>query len=63
MIFQCANPIFDVGSLSHFILREIEKCDNAEVKQTIADKIKQADNYREMKKMSDLLKDILQYKQ
>lgn len=45
-----------------FILHEIEKCDNAEVRQVITDKIKQAENYREMKKMSDLLKGILEYK-
>ncbi|EOS70660.1 hypothetical protein C818_01257 [Lachnospiraceae bacterium MD308] len=55
--------VTDDNEVYHFILREIEKCDNAEVKQTIADKIKQADSYREMKKMSDLLKDVLQYKQ
>ncbi len=45
-----------------FILHEIEKCDNAEVRQVITDKIKQAENYREMKKMSDLLKSVLEYK-
>ncbi len=44
------------------ILYEIEKCDNAEVRQVITDKIKQAENYREMKKMSDLLKSVLEYK-
>ena len=54
--------VIDDNEIYHFILHEIEKCDNAEVRQAIADKIKQADNYREMKKMSDLLKDILQYK-
>lgn len=54
--------VIDDNEVYHFILREIEKCDNAEVRQAIADKIKQADNYREMKKMSDLLNDILQYK-
>lgn len=45
-----------------FILHEIEKCDNEEVKQAIMDKIKHADNYHEMKKMSELLKNILEYK-
>lgn len=39
-----------------FILQEIEKCDNKEVRQAITDKIRQADHYREMKKMSELLK-------
>lgn len=54
--------VTDDNEVYHFILREIEKCDNVEVKQAIMDKIKQADSYREVKKMSDLLKDILQYK-
>lgn len=44
-----------------FILQEIEKCDNAEVKQAIVDRIRQADHYREMKEMSDLMRDILKY--
>ena len=39
-----------------FIMQEIEKCDNKEVRQAITDKIRQADHYREMKKMSELLK-------
>lgn len=55
--------VTDDNEVYHFILREIEKYDNVEVKQAIMDKIKQADSYREVKKMSDLLKDILQYKQ
>ena len=54
--------VIDDNEVYHFILHEIEKCDNVEVKQAIVDKIKQADNYREIKKVSDLLKDILQYK-
>ncbi|MCM1103011.1 MAG: hypothetical protein NC409_02800 [Clostridium sp.] len=45
-----------------FILHEIEKGDNVEVRQAIVNKIKQAENYREMKKMSDLLKSVLEYK-
>lgn len=54
--------VADDNEVYNFILHEIEKCDNVEVKQAIVDKIRQADNYREMKKMSDLLRDILQYK-
>ena len=54
--------VTDDNEVYHFILHEIEKCDNVEVKQAVVDKIKQADNYREMKKMADLLKNILLYK-
>ena len=54
--------VTDDNEVYHFILHEIEKCDNVEVKQAVVDKIKQADNYRETKKMADLLKNILQYK-
>lgn len=54
--------VTDENEVYHFILHEIEKCDNVEVKQAIVDKIKQADSYREMKKMADLLKNILKYK-
>lgn len=54
--------VTDENEVYHFILHEIEKCDNVEVKQAIVDKIKQADNYREMKKTADLLKNILKYK-
>ena len=54
--------VTDDNEVYQFILREIEKCDDVEVKQAIVDKIKQADGYREMKRMSDLLKDILRYK-
>lgn len=44
-----------------YILTEIDKCDNEEVKNAIVDKIKQAENYREVQKMSDLLNQILKY--
>lgn len=44
-----------------FILKELEKCDNQEIKESIAAKIKQAENYREVKKMSGLLEQILKY--
>lgn len=44
-----------------YILTEIAKCDNEEVKNAIVDKIKQAENYREVQKMSDLLNQILKY--
>lgn len=54
--------VTDDNEVYQFILREIEKCDNAEVKRAITDKIKQAGNYHEMKKMSDLLNGILKYR-
>lgn len=45
-----------------FILKEIEKCNDEDVKQAIITKIKQAENYREVKNMSDLIQQILNYK-
>ena len=56
------SGIINDNEVYQFILREIEKCDNADVKQAIVDKIMQADNYRDMKRMSGLLKNILEYK-
>lgn len=44
-----------------FILNEIENCDNENIKQSIKAKIKQAENYREVKKMSDLMQQVLKY--
>lgn len=55
------SGVTDDNEVYQFILHEIEKCDNEEIKRAIVDKIRQADNYREMKKISDLLKDILKY--
>lgn len=49
----------DSNELYLFILQEIEKCNDEEIKRAVKDKIKQADDYREMRMMSDLLKDIL----
>jgi ABC-type Zn2+ transport system substrate-binding protein/surface adhesin len=49
----------DDNEVYQFILKEIEQCDNPEIKQAIEDKIKQAENYRKVKKASDLLRDIL----
>ena len=54
--------VTDDNEVYHFILDEIEKCEDVEVREAIVDKIKQAENYHEMKKMTDLLKDVLQYK-
>lgn len=42
-----------------FILREIEKCGNEEVRQAVTAKIRQAQNYREKRKMADLVREIL----
>lgn len=50
--------VTDANEVYQFILRTIEKCDDIEVKQAIVDKIEQADDHREMKKMSELLKDM-----
>ena len=50
--------VTDDNEVYQFILRTIEKCDDIEVKQAIVDKIEQADDHREMKKMSELLKDM-----
>lgn len=63
-IFQesLRSGITNDNEVYQFILHEIEKCDNADVKQAIVDKIMQADNYRDMKRMSGLLKNILEYK-
>lgn len=54
--------VVDDNEVYQFILKEIEKCDNDDVKQAIITKIKQAENYREVKKMSDLLRQVLKYK-
>ena len=43
-------------------LEEIKKCDNEDVRQAITDKIKQAENYCEVRKMSELLTQVLKYK-
>lgn len=42
-----------------FILQEIEKCDDAEIRRSIREKIEQAEDFRELKRMSDLLSDII----
>lgn len=55
------SGIADDNEVYKFILEEIEKCDNEDVKRAIIDKIKQAENYREAKKMSDLLNRVLKY--
>lgn len=56
------SGVSDDNEIYQFVLKEIEKCDNEEMKQAIIDKIKQAENYREVKKMSDLLAQVLKYK-
>lgn len=43
-----------------FILHELENCNDEKVKQAITDKIRHAGNYKEMKKMSELLKSLLE---
>ncbi len=52
------SGVIDDNEVYQFILRELESCDNQEMKQTITDKIMQANNYKEMKKVSDLLNRI-----
>lgn len=54
--------VADDNEVYQFILKEIEKCDNKDIKQAIITKIKQAENYREVKKMSDLIQQVLKYK-
>lgn len=54
--------VADDNEVYQFILKEIEKCDDEDIKQAIITKIKQAENYREVKKMSDLIQQVLKYK-
>ena len=57
------TPCLFIQSTNLYFNRQSFICPNyIEVKQAVVDKIKQADNYREMKKMADLLKNILLYK-
>lgn len=53
--------VTDDNEVYQFVLHEIEKCDNEDVRQAIEDKIRHASNYREMKGMQELLKNILRY--
>lgn len=53
--------VTDDNEVYQFVLHEIEKCDNEDVRQAIEDKIRHASNYREMKGMPELLKNILRY--
>ena len=54
--------VADDNEVYQFILKEIEKCDDEDVKHAIITKIKQAENYREVKKISDLTQQVLKYK-
>lgn len=54
--------VVDDNEVYQFVLKEIEKCDDNKVKQAIITKIKQAENYREVNKMSDLMQRVLKYK-
>ena len=56
------SGVLNDNEVYQFILQEIENCDNEEVKQAIVSKIKQAENYREVKKMSDLIQQTLDFK-
>lgn len=47
--------VADDNEVYQFILKEIEKCGNEEVKQAVITQIKQAENYREINRMSDLI--------
>lgn len=55
------SGVADDNEVYQFILREIENCGNEEVKQAIVAKIRQAENYREEKKMMSLIKQVLEY--
>ena len=54
--------VADDNEVYQFILKEIEKCDDEDIKQASTTKIKQAENYREVKRMSDLIGQVLKYK-
>lgn len=54
--------ISDDNEVYQYILKQIEHCDNEDIKQSIISKIKQAENYCEAKKMSELLRQTLEYK-
>ncbi len=56
------SGVHDDNEVYQFILEEIKKCDNEDVRQAITDKIKQAENYCEVRKMSELLTQVLKYK-
>lgn len=56
------SGIANDNEVYQYILSEIEKCDNEDIKQAIVAKIKQAENYREVMKMSDLIQQTLDYK-
>ena len=53
--------VVDDNEVYQFILKEIQGCENEEVRQAIITKIKQAENYREQKRFSNLLDQILKY--
>lgn len=55
------SGITNDNDVYQYILNELENCNDEKVKQAIIDKIKLADNYKEMKRMSELLKDYLEY--
>ena len=56
------SGIVEDNEVYQFILEEIEKFDNLEVKQAIIDKIKQASNYKQMENLSALLREIMSFK-
>lgn len=56
------SGITNDNEVYQFILHELENCENSEIKQAITEKITQANNYKEMKKMSNLLKSVLEYR-
>lgn len=53
--------VINDNEVYQFVLNEIEKCNNEDVKRAIKTKIKQAENYRQVKKMSDLIQQVLEY--
>ncbi|MDE7211717.1 MAG: hypothetical protein K2O03_09780 [Lachnospiraceae bacterium] len=56
------SGIADDNEVYQFILKKIENCGDEDIKQAIAAKIKQAENYHETRKMMDLVKQIPEYK-
>ena len=51
--------VLDENEVYHYILEQIQKCDDSEAKTNIIGKIKKAQKYKELVSASEVLKDIL----
>ena len=51
--------VLDENEVYHYILEQIQKCDDSEAKANIIGKIKKAQKYKELVSASEVLKDIL----